>query len=159
VKVSGRGSGRVSLAGLIAMRPGRRTRLCYRLRVHRGRKGERRSLSETDYIRLIDGVHQLLGAPIILVWDRLNTHVSAAMKQLIAARTWLTVFLLPAYAPELNPMEGVWSQCKRSLANLTAGTLDRLAALVRNRLKSLQYRPATLDGFIAETRLALDPPP
>lgn len=142
------------MAGLIAMRPGSRTRLCYRLRVHRGRKGERRSLSEDDYIRLIDSAHQLVKAPIVLVWDRLGTHTSKMMQQLVAARTWLTVFLLPAYAPELNPVEGVWSQCKRSLANLTAGTVGRLASLVRNRLKSLQYRPTTLDGFIAETGLS-----
>lgn len=45
VKVSGRGSGRVSAAGLIAVRPGSRTRMCHRLRRHTGRKGERRSLS------------------------------------------------------------------------------------------------------------------
>lgn len=152
----GRGSGRVSVAGLIAMRPGTRSRLCYRIRVHHGRRGERRSLSETDYIHLIDGTHQLLKAPIVLVWDRLSTHISRAMKRLLAARPWLTVFLLPGYAPELNPVEGVWSQCKRSLANLTAGTIDRLEALMRNRLKRLQYRPATLNGFMAATGL---PPP
>jgi Transposase and inactivated derivatives len=81
------------------------------------------------------------------------------MKQLVAARTWLTVFLLPAYAPELNPVEGVWAQCKRSLTNLAAGTVGRLEALVRNRLKSLQYRPATLNGFMTETGLPLDLPP
>jgi putative transposase len=27
------------------------------------------------------------------------------MRQLIAARSWLTVFQLPAYAPELNPAD------------------------------------------------------
>ncbi|MFE0348893.1 hypothetical protein ACFW2A_16210 [Streptomyces griseoluteus] len=43
----------------------------------------------------IDGVHQLFKAPIVLVWDHLNTHVSHAMRQLIAERAWLTVFLLP----------------------------------------------------------------
>ena len=31
------------------------------------------------------------------------------MRQLIAARAWLTVYQLPAYAPELNPVEGIWS--------------------------------------------------
>ncbi|MEW1675316.1 hypothetical protein AB0O47_19005 [Streptomyces noursei] len=36
--------------------------------------------------------------------------------------------------------------------------LDRLEALVRKRLKRLQHRPDTLDGFIAGTRLALDIP-
>ncbi|MFF2546531.1 hypothetical protein ACFVUY_28795 [Kitasatospora sp. NPDC058063] len=45
VKVCGRGSGQVSVAGLLAMRPGSRTRLCHRLRRHTGRKGERRSCS------------------------------------------------------------------------------------------------------------------
>jgi transposase len=39
----------------------------------------------------------------VLVWDNLNTHVSAAMAELIAARPWLTVFRLPPYAHELNP--------------------------------------------------------
>lgn len=141
------------------MRPGSRTRLCDRIRMHRGCKGERRSLSEIDYIHLIDGAHQLLRAPIILVWDRLNTHVSAAMKKMIDARPWLTVFLLPAYAPELNPVEGLWSHCKRSLANLTSSVLERLEILVRNRLKRLQYRPDILDGFIAGTGLTLDLPP
>jgi DDE superfamily endonuclease len=43
--------------------------------------------------------------PIVLVWDNLPTHTSRAMRQLIAARSWLTVFQLPAYAPELNPVE------------------------------------------------------
>ncbi|MFE4606053.1 transposase [Kitasatospora indigofera] len=57
---------------------------------------ERRSLSERDYIGLIDGIHQLVGAPIVLVGDRLNTHVSHAMRDLISARNWLTVFILPA---------------------------------------------------------------
>ncbi|WP_405605327.1 transposase [Streptomyces sp. NBC_01410] len=159
VKVSGRRSGRVSVAGLLAMRPGSRTRLCHRLRRHTGRKGERRSLSERDYIALIDGIHQLVKAPIVLVWDRLNTHVSHAMRGLIGAREWLTVFILPAYTPELNAVEYLWAHVKRSLANLASVALDRLVTLVRNRLQRLQYRPDILDGFLTGTGLSLDLPP
>jgi hypothetical protein len=48
VAVSGKGSGRVSVAGLVCFRPGQRSRLIYRTVVHRGRKGERRSFSEID---------------------------------------------------------------------------------------------------------------
>ncbi|MFF2206282.1 transposase [Streptomyces sp. NPDC058145] len=114
VTVSGRRSGRLSVAGLIAMRPGSRTRLCHRLRTHPAGKGKHRSMGERDFIALIDGVHQLVKAPIVLVWDRLNTHVSHAMRELIAERKWLTVFLLPAYSPDLNPVEGVWANAKRS---------------------------------------------
>jgi hypothetical protein len=61
-------------------------------------------------------------------------------------------------SPDLNPVEWVWAHVKRSLANLAVIALDRLEALVRNRLKRLQYRPATLDGFIAGTGLTLDDP-
>jgi putative transposase len=159
VRVSGRRSGRVSVAGLIAMRPGSRTRLCHRLRRHTGRKDERRSLSEDDYVALIDGIHRLVKAPIVLVWDRLNTHVSRAMRELIDARTWLSVYILPAYAADLNPVEELWAHVKRSLANLASVALDRLEACVRNRLKRLQYRPAILDGFITGSGLNLDLPP
>jgi transposase len=61
-------------------------------------------------------------------------------------------------SPDLNPVEGVWAHVKHSLANLAVLALDRLEALLRNRLKRLQYRPDTLDGFIAGTGLALDDP-
>nr|WP_301364504.1 transposase [Streptomyces xanthophaeus] len=155
VTISGRRSGRLSVAGLIAMRPGSRTRLCHRLRTHPAGKGARRSMGERDFIELIDGVHQLVKAPIVLVWDRLNTHLSRRMRDLVAEREWLTVFLLPAYSPDLNPVEWVWAHVKRSLANLAVMALDRLEALVRNRLKRLQYRPDTLDGFIAGTGLTI----
>ncbi|XIG79574.1 DDE endonuclease [Streptomyces sp. SGAir0957] len=158
VTVSGRRSGRLSVAGLIALRPGARTRLSHRLIAHPAGQGKRRSMSEGDFIALLDGAHQLLKAPIVLVWDRLNTHVSRRMRELIDARQWLTVFLLPAYSPDLNPVEGVWAHVKRSLANLAVVALDRLEVLVRNRLKRLQYRPETLDGFIAGTGLTLGNP-
>lgn len=73
----------------------------------------------------------------MLVWDRLNTHVSHRMRQLITEREWLTVFLLPGNSPDLNPVEGVWAHVKRGLANLAVVALDRLEVLVRNRLKRL----------------------
>jgi transposase len=48
-----------------------------------------------------------------------TTHVSHTMQELIAARAWLTVFQLPPYAPELNPVEMSLSQCgiRRVLAS------------------------------------------
>ncbi|WSD74435.1 transposase (plasmid) [Streptomyces sp. NBC_01591] len=154
----GRSRGRLSVAGLLCYRPGLPARLCYGLRRRTGRKGERRSLGETDYIRLLDGAHQLLKAPLIVVWDRLSTHTSKTMKALVAERDWLTVVLLPGYAPELNPVEGLWAHIKRSLANLAARALSELETVLRRRLKALQYRHTILGGFLAGTGLALDRP-
>ena len=93
----------------------------------------------------------------MVVWDGLNTHASGAMAELVAARDWLTVFRLPAYAPELNPVEPVWAHLKRSLANLAKRNLGQLTALIRTRLRRMQYRPALLDGFLAKTGLDLTP--
>ncbi|MEV6028348.1 transposase [Streptomyces sp. NPDC052036] len=81
------------------------------------------------------------------MWDRLNTHVSKAMQGLVAELEWLTVVLLPGYAPDLNPVEGLWAHIKRSLANLAARTLSSLETLLRRRLKALQYRqPSSTDS-------------
>jgi putative transposase len=90
----------------------------------------------------------------VLVWDNLNGHVSAQMRALIVARDWLRVYALPAYAPDLNPTEGVWSHVKRSLANLAAGNITTMARLVRNRLKRLQYIPSIVNGFLAGAGLS-----
>jgi putative transposase len=159
IPVSGKGSGRISVAGLVCVKPGQRTRLLYRVKVHRPRKGERHSFAETDYVALLDAAHQYLKAPIVLIWDNLNTHVSAAMRELAAARDWLYVIQLPAYAPGLNPTEGVWSHVKRSLGNLAVTGVDQLAAVVKNRLKRIQYRPDLLTSFLTHTGLTLDPEP
>ena len=156
VKVTGAHNARVSLAAIIAVKPGRRVRLIYRVRRGRGAgKDQRKGFTETDYARFLDAVHQQLGGPLVVVWDGLNTHVSRAMRELAAARSWLTVCQLPPYASELNPVEPVWPDLKRSLANLTKHNIDQLTALVKTRLRRMQYRPGLLDGFLAKTQLDL----
>jgi transposase len=123
--------------------------------LHHGRKGEPKGLREPDFAGLLDAAHQQLGAPIVLVWDQLPRHTSTAMGQLIATRrTWLRVYQLPGYAPELNPTENVWSNLRRGLTNLAAGTVTDLARTAKNRLKRMQYRPGLVDGFLAATGLS-----
>ena len=48
---------------------------------------------------------------------------------------------------------------KNGLGNLAVGRAGQLAAIVRNRLKRIQYRPALIDGFLAQTELTLEPEP
>jgi hypothetical protein len=52
--------------------------------------------------------------------------------------------------------ELVWSHLKRSLANLAKRNITELTALVKTRLKRMQYRPG-LPGFLASTHLDLAP--
>ena len=158
VKVTGGHNSRVSLAALICIKPGCAPRLIYRVHRRRARSRDpRKGFTETEYARLLDAAHQQLAGPLVVVWDNLNTHVSRAMADLIAARDWLTVYQLPPYAHELNPVEQVWSHLKRSLASLAKRNLAELTALVKTRLRRMQYRPGLLDGFLASTHLDLTP--
>jgi transposase len=153
IVVSGAGGRRISVAGLVCYRPGHRSRLIYRMMIHSRRKGAPKGLRKPDFAALLDAAHQQLKAPIVLVWDGLPGHRSVAMRTLIARRGWLRVYQLPAYAPDLNPSENVWSNLRRSLANLAAGTVTDLARIARSRLKRMQYRPELITGFLAATGL------
>jgi hypothetical protein len=151
---------RVSVAGMVCYRPGERSRLIYRLHRYRRRKDERVSFALAEYKRMLQAAHQQLpGGKIVLVWDNLGIHHSKAMGEFIDAHSdWLTVFHLPAYAPELNPAEGVWSLLKRSMANFLAPDLDHLAGMVKHRLKVIQHHPDIIDGCLSPTGLILTTP-
>jgi len=153
VAVTAKGSGRISIAAMTCYKAGEKSRLLYRMMVHRGRKGEKKGFREHDFAALLDAAHQQLGGPIVLVWDNLGGHTSALMRRLVGTRKWLRVYQLPSYAPELNPVESVWSVLKRSLANLAAGTITRMSTLARTRLKRMQYAPGLVDGFLTGTEL------
>ncbi len=65
--MTGGSNTRVSLAALIATRPGCRPRLIYRTR--RARRGDtRKGFTETDYARLLDAARQQLHGPVVVVW-------------------------------------------------------------------------------------------
>ncbi|MFC4533054.1 transposase [Sphaerisporangium dianthi] len=92
VRVTGKGYGRVNLAGLVCLRPECRTRLIYRT-VRRGRPGEVKGVGPRHFAGLLDAAHAQLGGKIVLVWDNDHRHLSAAMRALIEARrSRLTVF-------------------------------------------------------------------
>jgi len=159
VRVSGN-SGRLSVAGMACLKAGQPGRLFYRVHVHRRRKGSRPSLGEADYAALITAAHRALAAPLIVVWDNLNTHRSKKMRAFTDAHPdWLTVIHLPGYAPDLNAVEGAWASMKSGLGNHAATTLDQLEALVRSRLRTIQRQPGLISAFLGQTGLTLESKP
>ncbi|MFC8536696.1 hypothetical protein ACFUJY_22540 [Streptomyces sp. NPDC057249] len=62
VRVRGRGSGRVSMAGMTCYKPGERSRLIYAIRECRGRKDEPKGFGWKDYRGLIIRAHIELAA-------------------------------------------------------------------------------------------------
>ena len=49
--------------------------------------------------------------------------------------------------------------CPRYEGKPTPRDMDQLAAIVNNRLKSIQYRPGLIEAFLAQTGLTLEPEP
>ncbi|MER7183934.1 transposase [Streptomyces hyaluromycini] len=159
VRVRGRGSGRVSMVGMACYKAGERSRLIYAVREYRGRKDQPKGFGPGDFRALLVRARIQLGGPIVLVWDNVRIHLTADLREFFAANTdWLTVFQLPAYAPDLTPQEGVWSMVKHDLGNLAAADLGQITRTVKRKLKlkMIQYRPQLLDGCLTGTGLAFE---
>lgn len=97
-----------------------------------------------------------LGAPWLLLWDRLNAHRARLTREFLATQAFLHTVYFPSYAPELNPVEYVWSYLKTNpLANLAYFDLPSLAASTRHHARQLQHRPALLRSFVQHSPLFL----
>jgi transposase len=68
----------------------------------------------TTLIGALEGLRRFLGGQkATVLWDGLPAHRSKVMQAwLRRQRSWLVVEPLPAYAPELNPVEPLWSSLK-----------------------------------------------
>ncbi|MEU6668028.1 transposase [Streptomyces sp. NPDC046727] len=98
-----------------------------------------------------------LGGPIVLVRDNVRIHLTAPLREFIAANAdRLTAFQLPSCAPDLNPQEGIWSLVKRDIGNLAAADLGQITRAVKHRLKQIQYRPDLVDRCLTGTGLIVD---
>jgi transposase len=105
-------------------------------------------------IRYLRKLHRQVGRPIIAVWDRSKVHRSAA-KQLAGCK-WLHVEWLPAYAPQLNPVEAAWSHTKYSdLANFVPDDIDDLFDATGNSLNDLHFNQPLLRSFFGWAKLKL----
>ena len=115
--------------------------------------------SDTDtLIGVLDELRRFLGGEKATpLWDGLPAHRSRAMRTwLNTQRSWLVVERLPAYAPELNPTEGLWSGLKAvELANLTVPTLAEVIAQAHQGIQRLRETPQLADSFLRHAGLSI----
>jgi transposase len=80
---------------------------------------------------------------ILLIWDGSPIHRGQPVKDFLrrgAARR-LHVEQLPAYAPDLNPAEGVWNYLKRvELANMCCSDLQELRGQLLRARERLRHK-------------------
>nr|WP_324289016.1 transposase [Streptomyces sp. CoH17] len=116
------------------------------------------SFSWRDYRDLLIAAHRQLGSPIVPVWDNLNVHKAADLREWAAAQDWRTIYHLPPYAPDLNPVEGIWSLLRRGwLSNVAFSTPGHLVQTIRRGLRHIQYRSHLIDSCLTETGLTISP--
>jgi hypothetical protein len=89
----------------------------------------------TDVVQFLRWLHRALRQKLIVVLDRFNVHRKAVRLLLEQKARWLHVEWLPAYAPDLNPVEAMWSCTKYGdLANYTPDNLGDLGGQVVDAL-------------------------
>jgi transposase len=97
------------------------------------------------------------GQKATLVWDGLPAHRSQGMRRWLASqRSWLVVEPLPGYAPELNPVEGLWANLKGvELANLAADALDDIVAAAERGIQRIRATHWLAYSFLRHCGLSL----
>jgi hypothetical protein len=117
------------------------------------------SAYDTDtLIGALEGLRRFLGGQkATLVWDGLPAHRSRAMRHWLGRqRSWLVVEPLPGYAPDLNPVEALWSSLKGvELANLAGGTLEEVIAAADRGIQRIGHTHHLAYSFLRHCGLSL----
>jgi hypothetical protein len=97
------------------------------------------------------------GQKATLLWDGLPAHRSRMMRAwLCRQRSWLVVEPLPGYAPELNPVEALWSSLKGAeLANLAGDTLNDVITAAERGIQRIRDTHHLAYSFLRHCGLAL----
>lgn len=108
-----------------------------------------------DVMFFLQHLHRQLQRDLILVCDRWSVHRSA-VRRLQQRHAWLQVEWLPAYAPDLNPVEAMWSYTKHGdLANYLPTDIAELEETVLDSLAEQHYDQRLKKGYFKRAGLSL----
>ena len=109
------------------------------------------AISTQEVIEFLGLLQKRIPGRLLILWDNSPTHRSKKLKAYLAqgAARRLHLEQLPSYAPELNPIEWIWSYMKVvQLANVACDTLPQLERLVQQGKRRLQNKPDLIKSFI-----------
>lgn len=139
---------RMSACGAIAYRGDGSTRLFLRFR-----RGE---IHAPDVVSFLRHLRRHIRGRILIIWDGLQAHRSVLVRDWLEENSRISVHRLPAYAPELNPVENLWGWTKgKLLANVCEESLSPIIQRVRRGTKTLRRRQHLLWAFLHATGLSL----
>ena len=124
----------LTMAGLLMFTPkGNNPRIFFRLQPG--------SMDEHDFIDFLKDIKtELKRKKLLLIWDGLPAHRSKLVTDYIKSqKSWLRVERYPAYAPELSPVELIWSPMKtKDLAHIPPKGLKHLKRLVHKSFRRIK---------------------
>jgi transposase len=94
---------------------------------------------------------------MVLIMDRWSVHRAKIVQGYLKARPKnVRVEWLPAYAPDLNPVEQVWNHSKYTdLANLAPEDIEELDQLIGASIRNTRSQAHLLRSFFQTAGLAL----
>lgn len=106
-----------------------------------------------DYFELLK--KRLRGRMLILLLDGLPAHRAKKTQAWINRnKSWLATYRFPAYAPELNPIEYVWSSSKnKDLANVCPKDMSELEKRIKKSMKRINGSKTALRGCLRASKL------
>jgi transposase len=113
------------------------------------------SIKSQSIIDYLDALHREIDGKIVLLWDGYSPHKSKVVKEhIVKCKDWLRVERFPAYAPELNPPEYMFSALKRKdLANLPFVSVDHIAGKIELAVDRLVDNQVIIHGFLRASGL------
>jgi transposase len=116
-------------------------------------EGSVRSAQVVDFLKAL---LQHIPGPVIIVWDRLAAHKSCIVRDFVASQEGrIHLEYLPAYAPELNPVEYIWGYWKQhELPNVCPRDYWELGETARRTLKRMRRRPRLITAFWQQAELS-----
>jgi transposase len=113
-------------------------------------RSQDRAINSDDVVAFLEHLLREVPGRMVLLWDGAPIHRSRRIREFLAngAAHRLHLEQLPAYAPELNPGEGLWQQLKGvELRNLCCLNLSHLRRELRDAVKRVRRRPRLINGF------------
>lgn len=109
-----------------------------------------------DFIWFLNDLRVELGRKLHVVWDNLGAHRKAENVLRAIECKWVRFHRLPPYAPELNPVEHVWTTAKWGhLAGVPPDDITDLRERVKTQLSDQATEQATLRGHFHWANLDL----
>jgi transposase len=95
-----------------------------------------------------------LRGEVIVVWDGGSNHKGPLIREFLRRYPRLHLERLPGYAPDLNPVEQVWSHLKSGrMANFVPRHVRHLDQVVRGHLADLAGKPSLIQALWAGSKL------